>query len=463
MAALALMTAACSNSDNDILTPAEQPAKAQGIPFTATISMGESASTRALSEDNVNNKIVATWAVDDKVALIHNGVKDEMTVSAVNAGVATITGTITGYPSYPSDGDAVTIIYPATAADGTTGNVKANLLAAQDGTLATIAANYDVRKGTGTLKVSGTASLNGNVSLTNQFAIFKFTLSGQSIDATHPLVIKKGENEVVTTVTPASSMTSVYVAMPAAASSTYRFIVTTDNNKYIKSGTAAITAGNYYQTTLDLSTPRYPLALASATVDDLGSVIASNGKIYLKNAAIPSGESAVAKIAYLGDGDNSDDTYNHGLALALADVSETKWCLQWSETCLPTQYSTAETAKGDMAGIANTDYLIDHAPAGHTHNAAKAARDYSVTRPTGTSAWFLPSAGQWDKMANAAGGYENLGLPKADGYWSSTESNASSDAGNHSSAWYFDADVHDGKWEDNRKDDLNHVRACLAF
>ena len=99
MAALALMTAACSNDDNDLT---QQPAKAEGIPFTATISMGESASTRALTENGT--KIEATWAVDDKVALIHNGVKDEMTVSAVNAGVATITGTITGSPS---GGDAV--------------------------------------------------------------------------------------------------------------------------------------------------------------------------------------------------------------------------------------------------------------------------------------------------------------------------------------------------------------------
>ena len=35
MAALALMTVACSNDDNDIQTPAEQPAKSEGIPFTA--------------------------------------------------------------------------------------------------------------------------------------------------------------------------------------------------------------------------------------------------------------------------------------------------------------------------------------------------------------------------------------------------------------------------------------------
>ncbi len=317
IAALALVLSACSNEDNDIQTPVEQPAKSEGIPFTATISIGESAMTRALTEDATNNQIVPTWVAGEKVALIHNGVNDEMSVASVSGGVATITGTITGTPT---TGDAVTIIYPSTAADGTTGNVKANLLAAQDGTLATIAANYDVRKGTGTLKVSGTASLNGNVSLTNQNAIFKFTLSGPTIDASHPLVIKKGENEVVTTVKPASSTTSVYVAMPPAASSTYKFFVKTNYNKYIKSGTAVITAGKYYQTTLDMPA-RYPLALANATEEDLGSVIGADGNIYLNMTAATGASpatTAVAMIAY------KSETAGESLAIQLNASSESK-------------------------------------------------------------------------------------------------------------------------------------------
>jgi len=454
MAALALMTAACSNSDNDILTPAEQPAKAQGIPFTATISMGESASTRALTEDNVNNKIVATWAVNDKVALIHNGVKDEMTVSAVNAGVATITGTITGSPS---GGDAVTIIYPSDAADGTTGNVKSDWLSSQVGTLkgtsgTSIEEKYDVRKGSGALNASGT-SLDGTVSLTNQNAIFKLTL--KDIDGTNDVsatsVVISDQTGVVTTVTPASGYeNAMYVALPTTAT-TLKFLVTgSDSKKYFNMASSLTLSASYYQSTIKLAT--------------VGHVIASNGKCYKDNSAIPSGESAVAKIAYLGNDAETSPTntaFKNGLALALADValedvSGTKWCSEDSKTCLPTQYSTAETAKamGDMAGIANTDALCSHAS--HTHNAAKAARDYSVTRPAGTSAWFLPSEGQWYKMSEAAGGYEKLGLlSTADGYWSSTESNAGS-------AWYY-YDVNDGSWDDNSKADKNQVRACLAF
>lgn len=311
IAALLLALAACNKIESEN-GPVENIV---GIPFSATVSLGDNAATKALAESG--STIVVTWAKGEKVALIHNGVSDEMTVSSVSGGSATITGTITGSPS---DGDAVAIIYPSTAADGTTGNVKADLLTTQDGTLATIASAYDVRKGSGTLAVSSSAaSLSGNVSLTNQFAIFKFTLSGPSIDATHPLVIKdNASNKTITTVTPASTATSVFVAMPAAASTTYKFVVITADNKYIKSGTATIAAGNYYQTTLTMS-PRYPLALSSATAEwDLGAVACDDGYLYMEKKAAPAGKTAIGIVGKVTE-------TGHGLILALQDAPSQKW------------------------------------------------------------------------------------------------------------------------------------------
>lgn len=251
IAALALVLSACSNEDNDIQTPVEQPAKSEGIPFTATISIGENAMTRALTEDATNNQIVPTWAAGEKVALIHNGVNDEMSVASVSGGVATITGTITGSPT---TGDAVTIIYPSTAADGTTGNVKANLLAAQDGTLATIAANYDVRKGTGTLKVSGTASLNGNVSLTNQFAIWKLTLGN---DAKNLCIM--ADNVPIAGATLASAGKEFTVAIPAVSSKknvTITIVANDESNNcyYFSEYGVKIAAGKYYQSSPTMKT-----------------------------------------------------------------------------------------------------------------------------------------------------------------------------------------------------------------
>lgn len=249
MAAMALMISACSSNDMEetVLQPNN---KAEGIPFTATIRVGESATTRALTEDGAT--IVPSWAEGDKVALIHGSINDEMTVSSVSDGVATITGNITGSPA---DGDAVTIIYPSSAADGATGNVKADLLTNQDGTLATIAKNYDVRKGTGTLNVGTTASLRGNVSLDNQYAIVKFSLSDgtNAINATQFLV-RDGNDNVLAAVKPASASSTLYVAIPPATTSTFRFKAATATSSYFysKSG-ATIAAGKYYQSSLKLA------------------------------------------------------------------------------------------------------------------------------------------------------------------------------------------------------------------
>ena len=91
LAAMALMMAACTSED---LTQPQTP-NSKGIPFTATIS-GKVA-TRAIKENTTDGILETSWAADEQVTLIHNGVVDVMTVSKVSDdGAATITGTITG-------------------------------------------------------------------------------------------------------------------------------------------------------------------------------------------------------------------------------------------------------------------------------------------------------------------------------------------------------------------------------
>ena len=122
IAGLLLALVAC----NKIETQNQPAGGAEGIPFSATVSLGDSPATKALAENG--STLTATWDAGEKVALIHNSVIDEMTVSSVSGGSATITGIITGTPT---DGDAVTIIYPSSAADGATGDIKTDLLYAQ--------------------------------------------------------------------------------------------------------------------------------------------------------------------------------------------------------------------------------------------------------------------------------------------------------------------------------------------
>ena len=201
-------------------------------------------------------------------------------------------------------------------------------------------------------------------------------------------------------------------------------------------------------------------AAAASLINDpeVGQIIGSDGINYDATATLPSGVTAVAMIAYVGDDAEtspSNTAFKKGLALALEDVSDTKTWSQTNVTCLGTQYDNS-TKFNDLAGIANTDALVGHNS--HTHNAASAARDYnSGTHPAGTSAWFLPSAGQWDKMATAANGYANLktnaGL-QAGSYWSSTESDADY-------AWFFNFGY--SMWLFDFKGASIQVRACLAF
>ena len=142
MAALALMTAACSNDDNEMT---QQPQKARGITITAQLApKTNGATTRAVSDGT--NKIVAEWAVNEHIAILYT--KDatkytaDATITAVDgSGTATIEFTVeAGTP----DNTACTLVYPLSAAKDDHSGVKdaATLLAAQDGTLN---ANLDVR------------------------------------------------------------------------------------------------------------------------------------------------------------------------------------------------------------------------------------------------------------------------------------------------------------------------------
>ena len=249
IAALLLALVACNKIEIQ-----DQPIdNADGIPFSATVSLANNAATKALTENG--STITASWAVGETVALIHNGVSDEMTVSSVSGGSATITGTITGSPA---NGDAVTIIYPSSAADGTTGNIKADLLYTQNGLLTgegSISENFDARKGEGTLKVDGTATLSGSVSLTNQFAIFKFTVknyNGSAAISAKPLTITIGTQDYV--ITPASATDVLYAALPAVSGENVSFDATDGSDRTYTCAKLSVSfeAGKYYQSTLKM-------------------------------------------------------------------------------------------------------------------------------------------------------------------------------------------------------------------
>lgn len=109
--------------------------------------------------------------------------------------------------------------------------------------------------------------------------------------------------------------------MPAnGTSTTYKFLANTANNRIAKSGAATITAGKYYQTTL---AARYPLAMASATTDDLGALLASDGNIYETGAAATAASTtAIGVIAYIGTDNFTENVSGYMNTKTLAEKTD---------------------------------------------------------------------------------------------------------------------------------------------
>lgn len=239
-----------------------------------------------------------------------------------------------------------------------------------------------------------------------------------------------------------------------------------------------------------------PKALSASTAEDVGKVIGANGQVYATvSAATEAGTTASAIIAYVGSAGSADvssDTYK-GLAIALTDANNGSKC-QWhtanSGTCV-SQIIAISNAITYKNGIACTETLANSNGSGvttncsgHTHAAATAARSYSTARPSGTSAWFLPSMGQWNLIVQGlatkkAGSAVTTNLTQApndtyvasnlnsvitdaggtglqsDNYWSSTECNAGS------IVWFMS--FNGGGAANHYKSNNYYVRSVLAF
>ena len=281
MAALALMTAACSNDDNEF---AQQPQKAEGITITAQLAPKTGgATTRAVSDGG--NKIESVWAENEHIAILYEVSSTkyvaDATITAVDgSGTATITFTVDGGTP---DNTACTLVYPLSAAKDDKSGVKdaATLLSAQDGTLNE---NLDVRVGAGTIRTT-TPGLTVTTQPAAQFAIFKFTVKNADGSATidvKPLTVTTGGQDYV--ITPASATSALYAALPAISDQAVTFTATGSDSKTYMASKASVTfaAGKYYQSTvkmhgfvdLGLSVKWADMNVGAASENDLGNYFA---------------------------------------------------------------------------------------------------------------------------------------------------------------------------------------------
>lgn len=473
--AVALMTAfvgvSCSNEDDFSEVPTPKPSEEVAeniVTFTATLDAKGGSGMRT-----VNASGVTTWVANEEILISYENTSEasvsaKATVESVDAnGKATITATLVE----PKDGCQINFYYPYESWKSTS---TIDFYNGQDGSLFTLSQYFDhavddSQNGEDPYYLSvsgGVATLPSSINMVNPNIIWKLSFTDGVNDITSDITeleiyTKAGPNTFEYSITPTPPITDFfYVAMGPPDDVVFTAHTSSGIYRRAKSGINLV-MGKIYTTT--------GLALTKVEV---GKVFGADGNIYTNSTtATAAGTSAVAMICYVGSGAETNTTFNHGLALALTEAGTgATWCSQTSAFCLGTHYDSYQT--NDMAGIANTDALVGHGS--HTHAAASMARNYnSGTHPTGTSAWFLPSAGQWDQMFNACKnvlgtrdsyqdllyGFGNVGgtnLQRYGSYWSSTELYTGR-------AWGYNFGT--GNWFQGNKANENsyYVRSALAF
>lgn len=415
MAALALTFAACSNDDNDFQN-SPQPAKTEGITITATLApKSGGADTRALAPGD--NKIVASWAVGEKIAILYekggtNYEADAEIKSVDQSGAATIEFSV---ESGTADGTACKLIYPSTAVNDAKKAEKSytSMLASQNGELN---ADFDVRVGAGTIHTTN-PSLDVTTQPAPQYSIFKFAVKDLS-DTNLSVSSFEVSNSLasITTVSLASAKSEFYVALPTMTAYTYWFSATANGKNYVAKAVVSkdTEAGKYYQSTVQMAT--------------VGDVILSDGKF----AKASSTGTKVAMVAYVGS--DTDHGYFHGLAIAMTDD---------------------EINKADLSAAKNT------------------CKNKSV--PFSPSEWVLPSTDQWETMFEANGGNSssytglNTALQTAGGnplkeeeiyytFWEVLGETVSKQM-----VLYDNFLINGVKFDFLRNANIYYLRACLAF
>lgn len=170
---------------------------------------------------------------------------------------------------------------------------------------------------------------------------------------------------------------------------------------------------------------------SEVTPDDIFKVIASDGMIYDNvDAAESAGTVAQGLIVYVGS-NTGNDTYTHGMALALQDEGNNTW-----------------SGAKDACNAKNT------------------------STPIVGALWIQASKNQWNTMFNAVGGdcklrdcFSSAGgtnLIKEGNYWSSSSFEHYGQQGDY---YGFSGDDWPGSWCSTSVyyNDSYHVRACIVF
>lgn len=446
IAALALVGAVMTGcSKDDVMAIDKQQTddtSKKTVTMTTTVGLNAAPKTRALTGEGVK-----TFAVGEQMAIVYsNGSGMVMAVSrALKADDIKDAGTMASFTfdlETPDKSQDVTYIYPASMARAD-GSINYDALANQDGTLASLASNLDLATYEGEWQGGNLPSCT----LQNQLAILALTLkdsdganeiTGNVTDVT----VKTDEDTY--TVTRSAAAGPIYVAIKPIVSKNVVVTTTGGSKDYVKLLTEKTYAsGNGYSVSWRM-TPIIPFT--EATANDVGRVIAIDGKVY-DNTTIATAvnTTAVAIISYVGNPRDAEVGWYRGLAIGLRDFTGGR--VVWDAAA-----SAAEDNNGTVV-------------------------------PGGTSGWFLPSVAQLEKVcqglatkkkgtavttelstvANPDYTASNLNsiIYSAGGTGFVDRAYCTSTASNETSAWYFN--FRNGMISDKPKKDEGDVRSVIAF
>ena len=391
--------------------------------LTTTLTKADNPATKAIAPDGKTS-----WAVGEKVQVRYTNtssayqyVQGEVT-SVTATGGAVITATLID----PKEGDNYAYFrYPYSRYSG-----AKNINTDQVGTLADISENFDLSEGGASMTVSGgVATLPNGVTMTNYITIWHITFPASF--AGYRISVSGGASYRVS---PASATNEIYVAMRGVSSKDITiFAMDGSGNLYQKTSTGKTLAEQtLYNTTIsDMGSPMATTTVAPASITSahVGYILGADGKAYSHiMAAEFAGTTASGIIAYVGaSGTTVDKSFTDYNVLVLNTSNITAYSWYFNNTGLTStlsicsgtviNHSNMDDLRASNDGYADTQILGSDEHQDHRHSAAQLIKflngatpadsyyaTYSmpaIARPTASSPWFLPSAGQWQKMVSA--------------------------------------------------------------
>lgn len=439
----AVMTG-CSNDDDSAIDKSQQieNTSKKVVTMTTSVKLDAGATTRALTGEGVK-----TFAVGEQMAIVYsNGSSMVKAVSrALKADDIKDAGTSASFTfdlETPDKSIDVTYIYPASMARAD-GSINYDALANQDGTLASLASNLDLATYEGEWLGENLPSCT----LENQLAILALTLKdsdgANEITGNVTDVTVKADEDTYT-VTRSAAAGPIYVAIKPIASKNVVVTTTGGSKDYVKLLTGKTYAsGNGYNVSWRM-TPIIPFT--EATANDVGRVIAIDGKVY-DNTTIATAvnTTAVAIISYVGNPKDAGVGWYRGLAIGMSDYAGGR--VIWDVAA-----SVAESNNGTVV-------------------------------PGGTSGWFLPSVAQLEKVCQGLATKKKgtavnaeLSVVENKNYTASNLNSIITGAGgkgfldrayrtstatSETTAWYFN--FRTGMLDDKPKTEVSDVRSVIAF